>query len=120
MQTLEKTSSESKRFDIDCSLPLDTGETITSVTSIAADANAGSVLTFGSPVINAAPVTYIDQFGSSRTAPVGQVIQVNISGGSIPTGRLTLNYTIRAKFATTVNPLVEATVRLRLNDSPQS
>lgn len=118
MQTLEKRTSEQVRYDIDCTLLLAPGEVVVGTPSVTADANAGTALAFGTPAANTAPAVYTDQFGSTRTAPIGQVIQVEIDGGSIPARRRTLDYIIRAKFATNINPLVEATVRLRLNDTP--
>lgn len=120
MQTLEKRSSEGVLFDIDCSLLLASGETITSVTSITAEPVTTPAITFGSPVINAAPVTYTDAFGSTRIAAIGKVAQVQISGGKIAAGAQVQDYIIRAKLATSLNNPgpVEATVRLRLNDTP--
>lgn len=117
MQILEKRTSESARYDIDCSILLSPGETIASVTSISATPT-GSPLVFGSPLINTVPLTYTDTFGSARTVGVGVVIQVQISGGAIPTNQRVQIYTVRAVFATNLNPAIEATVRLRLNDTP--
>ena len=118
MQILEKRSSEQVRYDIDCSALLTTGETISSVTSVTADANTGTSLTFGTPATNSTPSTYTDTFGSTRITPAYTVIQVEIRGGSVPTGAQVNDYIVRAKFVTSVNPVVEATVRLRLNDTP--
>lgn len=118
MQTLEKRSSEAVRFDIDCSTLLAAGETITGVTSVAATPATTTPLAFGAAVINAAPQTYTDQYGSTRTAAIGKVVQVQISGGSIAAGALVQEYIIRALLVTSINTAVEATVRLRLNDTP--
>lgn len=118
MQSLQKRSSESVRFDIDCSLLLSPGETISSVTSSAASPVTSPALAFGTPSINAQPSTYTDQFGSTRTTPAGQVVQVQISGGLIPIGAIVQNYVLRFVLVTSLNPAVEATVRLQLNDTP--
>jgi hypothetical protein len=118
MQILEKRSSESVTYDIDCSLLLATGETITNVTSVTATPATTTPLAFGTPAVNSGAVTYTDAFGSTRTAAIGKVVQVQISGGSIPTGSQTQDFIIRAKVVTNMNPVVEATVRLRLNDTP--
>ena len=119
MQELEKRSGEQVRYDIDCSLLLSTGETITTVSSVGADANDQSALTFGTPVVNTQPIAYVDIFGDdAHTAPTGTVIQVQIGGGSIASDMQVQEYVIRAKFVTNINPVVEATVRLRLNDTP--
>lgn len=119
MQTLDKRSSESVRFDIDCSLMLAAGEAITGVTSINATPVTSPALSFGSPAVNGQAVTYTDpDTGISRIAPIGTVIQVQISGGAIASGLQVQDYVIRALFATNINPAVEATVRLKLNDTP--
>lgn len=110
-QVLDKRTADNRVFDIDCTDLLPTGVTITSVTSIAADQGG---LTFGSPAINVAPITYKD----GRTAAIGKVIQVRISGGTISTGKPSLQCTVRALFATSAEPAVEATVLLRLIDTP--
>lgn len=118
MQILEKRSSDSRRFDIDCSLLLAVGETITSAAAPTAAPVTSPAITFGTPAVNLSPVTYTDPFGSTRTAPTGQVVQVQISGGAIPSGYLVQDYVIRVVLATNLNPAVEATVKLRLNDTP--
>lgn len=108
--TLEKRSFDQRIFDINCSALLDSTETISSVTSVAAD-SAG--LTFGTPLVNTALVSYAD----GSTAAIGKVIQVRISAGTIPAGMDYALYTVRAKFVTNVNPALEATVLLRVQDS---
>lgn len=118
MQTLEKRSSETVRFDIDCSRLLSPGETITSVTSSIASPVTTPAITFGTPVINPSPSSYTDQYGSARTAPAGTVVQVQISGGAIASGRQVQDYVLRFLLVTSVNPAIEATVRLKLNDTP--
>lgn len=118
MQTLEKRSSESVKYDIDCSLLLAPGETITSVTSISATPVTTPALSFGAGAINVSPSTYTDDTGNSRIAPVGTVVQVLIGGGKIPTNQVVQVYVIRCLVATSINPAVEATVRLQLNDTP--
>lgn len=119
MQTLEKRSSESVRYDLDCSVLLATGETISTVTSIAATPVTSPALAFGASAINAAPITYTDvDTGITRVAPIGTVIQVTISGGKIAAGAQVQDYIVRAVFVTNINAAVEATVRLKLNDTP--
>lgn len=118
MQTLEKRSSESTRFDIDCSALLAVGETISSVTSATLTPTTSPALVIGSPTINASPNTYTDPFGASRVAPTGTVIQVQISGGLIPSSLTSQDYVLRFLMVTSLNPAVEATVKLRLIDIP--
>lgn len=118
MQTLEKRSSDSRRFDIDCSLLLAVGETITSVGTPSASPVTTPPIAFGAPTVNLSPTTYTDQFGGTRTAPTGQVVQVQISGGTIPANFTAQDYVLRFVLVTSVNPAVEATVKLRLNDTP--
>lgn len=121
MQVLDKRSSESRLYDLDCSLDLASGEVITSVSIITAEPVTSPAIVFGIPVVNVAPVSYTNQTtGIVRIAPIGTVIQVNISGGKIATGRQVQDYILRAKFATNLSPAIEATVRLRLNDTPQT
>jgi translation initiation factor 6 (eIF-6) len=110
---LEKRTYDQRIFDINCAALLDTSETISSVTSVTADAGA---LTFGTPIVNTVAVTYSD----GTTAAIGKVIQVRISAGTIPTGQPNVVCTVRAKFVTNINPAMEATVLLRLNDTPES
>ncbi len=118
MQILEKRSSESVVFDIDCSLLLAATETITSVTSSSAAPVTTMPIAFGTPTINVTPTTYMDQFGSSRVAAAGKVIQVRISGGLIASTQTAQDYVLRFVMVTSLNTAVEATVKLRLNDTP--
>ncbi len=119
MQTLEKRSSESVLYDIDCSLLLAPGETISTVTTVAAEPATTPPLAFGAAAINGAPITYTDPItGNTRVAPTATVVQVQISGGSIASGKKVQGYVVRCKVATSLNPAVEATVRLQLNDTP--
>jgi len=110
-KVLDKRTRDARVYDIDCTDLLAAGETISTVSSVTADQGG---MTFGSPTINAAPVTYSD----GRTAATGKVIQVQISAGTIPTGKPSLQCVVRALFATNVSPAVEATVLLRLIDTP--
>ena len=118
MKRLEKRSSESVKFDIDCSALLGATEAITTITSIAADTNSGGALVFGTGVVNTVPITYYDSQGNARIAPTGSVVQVQISAGTLPTGIGSLDYVIRCKVTTNLNPAIEAVVVLRLNDTP--
>ena len=118
MQILEKRTSESVHFDIDCDILLSPGETITSVTSVTATPATTPPIAFGTAVINGAPITYTDAFGSTRIVAAGLVIQVVISGGFISPGAQIQLYTVRAIFTTSIGNTVEATVYLRLNDTP--
>lgn len=118
MQTLQKRSSETVRFDVDCSRLLGATETISSVTSMAYEPATVPALTFGASSVNSVAQTYTDEFGSTRTAPIGQVIQVPISGGFIAAGAQVRDYVLRFVMATNLNAAVEATVRLKLNDTP--
>lgn len=118
MQIREKRTSESVLYDIDCSLLLAPTETIGTIASISGAPTMTTPLAFGAGAVNIAPVTYADVYGSTRTAAIGKVIQVRISGGVIPAAALVQDCIVRAVFATNINTAVEATVRLRLNDTP--
>jgi len=110
-QVLDKRTADNRLFDIDCSKLLQAGETITSITSVLADQGG---LVFTSPTVNSVPITYPD----GRVVPIGQVCQVLISGGAIPSTTYHLNCTIRALFVTSINLALEATVVLRLINTP--
>jgi hypothetical protein len=110
MQVLDKRTADNRGYDIDCSLLLNPTETITSVTSITADQGT---LTFGTPLVNAAPVTY----SNGTIAAIGKVVQVEISGGTIPAYSHEVMCTIRALVVTNQNPAIEATVLLRLTNT---
>lgn len=107
-QTLEKRSSESIFYSIDCSDLVDASETISSITSIADDS---STLIFGTPAVSGAPTEFLD----GRTVPAGQVVIVQISGGT-PGSAISTLYTIRCKFVTSESNRREATVLLRVKD----
>lgn len=111
LKTLEKRTFDSRLFDFNCTDLLDAGETVTSITSIAADQGG---LVFSGAVFNIAPITYPD----GRVAQAGKVIQVTISAGTIPAPALFITCTVRAQFITNLGSVLEATVLLRLIDNP--
>lgn len=113
MQVLEKRSFEQVRYDIDCSSLLAAGETINSVISCVPDEVTTPALACSGMTISGVAIAYAD----GHTAPIGTVVQVQISGGTVPTGRLFQIYTIRLRVATSLSNQVEATVLLRLQDS---
>ena len=88
---LEKRTTESIWYDIDCTNILDTNEIITSITSITSDQSG---LVFTAPAINNAPVTFPNEI----VAAVGKVISVYISQGIVPSGSTNQIYTIRPIF----------------------
>lgn len=107
--TLEKRTSESIQYDINCSFLLDSGETVTGIPVISAD-QSGLVL--GAATVNAAIINYDD----GTSAAIGKVIQVRISGGLIPFGQTSQLYTIRAVFTTSSSNTREATVLLNVTN----
>ena len=108
---LEKRTTESIWYDIDCTHILDTTEIITSITSITADQEG---LVFLAPAINVVPVTFPDGI----TAAIGKVISVQISEGTIPTGATNQIYTIRPLFDTSDGNIRESTVLLNVTNIP--
>lgn len=118
MQILEKRTSEDVRVDIDCSMLLGPDETIQTVTSKTAEPTSAPPIVLAAPSINTQPVTYTDDNNNARTVAIGKVIQLNISGGLIPTGVRTHSYILRFVLQTSANPAVEATVLLILKDQP--
>lgn len=109
--TLEKRTYDNRLFDIDCTDLLAPTETVSAVASVSADQGQ---MTFGDGSVNGSTVSYPD----GTTAAAGKVIQVRISDGVVPPGVGALMCTVRAKFATNINPQLEATVQLRLTDLP--
>ena len=113
MTTLEKRSAESVAYDLDFSQLLAAGETIASVTALIAEPVTPTPLTFGAGVVNTSAVTYAD-----HVAAIGTVVQVRISGGMVKPTLQVQDYIVRCRVVTSVNPVVEGTVRLQLNDMP--
>lgn len=119
MATLEKRTSENKWYSIDCTNSLDTAETISSITSIAADQTG---LIFSGQKVNTSQCVFSD----GTIANIGKVIQVQISGGTITIGQFLkdrrpgVQYTIRANYVTSKGSSAEATVLLNLTDTPLS
>lgn len=108
---LEKRTSESIWYDIDCTNILDTLEVIDTITSITADQLG---LNFTGQAINADPVVFPDGY----IAAAGKVISVQISGGIIPDPQVNQLYTIRALFNSSENNTREATVLLNVTNIP--
>lgn len=108
---LEKRTSESIYYDIDCTYILDTLETIDNVISVLADQPGLVIL---GPAINPIPITFPDK----QVALAGKVISVQISDGVIPAPQINQLYTIRALFETTDGNTREATVLLNVTDIP--
>ncbi|CAB5151434.1 hypothetical protein UFOVP148_42 [uncultured Caudovirales phage] len=108
---LEKRTSESIWYDIDCTNILDAVETIDTIGTIESD-QVG--LTFSGAAINPDPVVFPDKYVG---AP-GKVISVQIGGGIIPTPQINQLYTIRAIFNTSENNTREATVLLNVTNLP--
>ena len=108
---LEKRTSESITYDIDCTNILNVSEIISSITSVASDQLG---LVFLAPAINIAPVTFPDGY----IAAIGKVISVQISGGIIPTPQVNQLYTVRALFVTSEANTREATVLLNVTNIP--
>lgn len=97
---LEKFPGENAAFNIDCSDMLSSGVTIvgTPAMSFFPALTAGDALTIGAASVNTQPVTYTTEGGVSRTAPAGTVIQVKISGGSVPAKQSQRIYSVIASF----------------------
>jgi hypothetical protein len=117
---LDKRTADDRLFDVDCQDLLDVDEIIMSATGSVDGApppNSGQqVITLGDCIVNPAPITY-PKLG--KTAPIGQALQVRISGGVIPDGATSLSVTLRFLLLTNINPDgIEATVILRLINKP--
>ena len=110
---LQKRPTDSRQYSLNCVNLLVQGATIASVTSITCDVGA---LTFGTPIVNTTPVSYPD----GTVAPTGMAIQVNISGGSIPSGFQSLMCTITAVFIDSFGQTITAVALLDLTASTVS
>jgi hypothetical protein len=110
-QVLDKRTVDSRRYDIQCAALLLNGATIASVTSVTADQGG---MTIGTGSINNVALSYPD----GTTAAIGTVIQVSISGGTIPLGSPYLICNVHAVFVTTAGETLDATVQLRLVNTP--
>lgn len=108
---LEKRTSESIYYDIDCTYILDTLETIDSITSVLSDQPGLVIL---APAVNPIPITFPDK----QVAVIGKVISVQISEGIIPEPQINQLYTIRALFETSDGNTREATVLLNVTNIP--
>lgn len=95
--TLEKFPAEAVLFDLRCKRYLADSETIsgTPAMSFLPALTGGDAITFGVPVVNTSAITYDD-----GTDPAGTVIQVRISGGSIPADADRRSYAVLATFTT--------------------
>lgn len=108
---LEKRTTESIWYDIDCTNLLETAEIIDSITSVTSDQTG---LTFLGPATNPVPITFPD----GVVAPARKVISVQISGGTIEPPQINQLYTIRALFHTNEGNTREATVLLNVTNLP--
>jgi hypothetical protein len=110
-QELIKRSAETVRFDIDCSPILAVDETIQTILSAADDAGA---LVLSGASTNPEEVRYAAPL--ARRVRARQVIQLLVAGGVAGTA-----YVVRVRFTTsTVGELREATVTVRVIDSPSA
>lgn len=113
-QTLQARTHDQRIFTIACERLLAAGQAITTISSVAEDSGT---LIATNPVINTAAVPLPD----GTTAPIGTAIQVLLAcvdPTSALDGAVGKLLTIRARFATSTDPAVEATVRLFLTDTP--
>ena len=108
---LEKRTSESIWYDLDCTNLLDPTEVIATITSVTSDQTG---LSLAAPAINSSPITFPDGI----VAAAGKVISVYISAGVIPAPQVNQLYTIRALFVTNENNSREATVLLNVTNIP--
>lgn len=102
---LLKHAAESILYDLDCTRELADGETIASITSVAADAiNGKTAPAITGAVVNTVAVTYI--YG---IAAIGKVIQARIADGAAG------GWTIRAKYHTSLGNERETVVQLTID-----
>lgn len=121
-QIQEKRTYDERLFDVDCSDLLDPEEIVLSCSTPlcegepAVDPDAPVVqvpISFGSVVVNAAPIYYPLL---KRWAAPGKALQVRISDGVVAAGSGSTLCTLRFPMQTNLNPQLEATVLLRITD----
>jgi hypothetical protein len=110
-QIIPKHPRDDRIFDVNCTQLLDADQVITSLIDITGDIDG---LTFGVGTVNPAPITYPD----GTMAPTGKVLQVEISGGTIPAGAAYVDHTLQFALTTSTDPVVVAVVVLRLKVTP--
>lgn len=108
---LEKRTYDDLPFSILCASLLAPGATVSAVNTVLCDPSSAG-LTFGTPIINSAQVTFPD----GTIAPANTVIQVKIGGGAIPIQTVSLICTIRAQYTDSNGYQQEATAQLNLTD----
>lgn len=117
-----KRTFDSTPYLFDCQdLLLDPAELILSSPAIVVLSDEAAGVTFGTPTVLASDY---QPPGYNRVIPAGKGIQVQVSGGTIPATQDDMNYgvpnyllTLRAKFATNINPNQDdATSQLLLID----
>ncbi len=108
---VQKRSYESARFEVNCAAMLGANETVASVQQVLVDAAGQTTPALVStlPLISQGPTSYPD--GTGATA--GQAVQFTLSGGLSAA-----LYTLRVQFATSLGEQLEATVLLRVQDTP--
>lgn len=120
---LDKRPYDNRLYDVVCSQLLDPDDVIIGTPTVVIENDyvinpVGPVmsgLTLGTCIVNAAPIRYPLL---NLTVPIGQTIQVPISGGILLPGYSEYMFTLAFRFATLLNPAIEATVQLRLTPGP--
>lgn len=110
---LDIRSNDNRWFDIDCSDLLDAAETIVSFSAPAEDPG-GPGLTYGTPVVNQAPISY-PLLG--RVAQIGKALQMKVQGAVLAAGVPSQLATCRIVL-TTQNDVIEADIVFRLINTP--
>jgi hypothetical protein len=109
-EILQKRTYDSHSFDCICTNLLDLGATVATVNSVTADQGG---FTFGVTSTNPSTAFYED----GTVAVAGSVIQVQISGGTIPSYLSAIMCTVRIRFTDTQGNELEATVLINLTDT---
>lgn len=120
---LDKRPYDNRLYDVVCSNLLDPDDVIIGTPTAVIENDyvlnpVGPVmsgLVLGACIVNQAPIRYpLLQL----TVPIGQVIQLPISGGVLLPGYPEYLFVLAFRFATLLNPAIEATVQLRLTPGP--
>lgn len=114
-QFLDIRSNDDRFYDLDCSQLLDADERIVTCAVPTVEPAPDTPFVFGAIRINQAPIFYPLL---NKWVPIGQSMQLRIKGIPLGEGDSEQTYVLRFVMATTQNPAIEATVRLRVTNTP--
>lgn len=110
---LDKRSSETIDYDIDCSKLLGPGVTLASVAAVAVEPVTSPALAHGTAVISTTVLTI-----NGVRVPAGQALSLQLSGGAPHANHVPQLYYVRVTCNTSAGDVIEATVPVKVDDYP--